>query len=65
MEHLTRIKSREISIYVMTVQKNHQLCSHKKDVENYSDEALKELIKKKIDKAATFKLTNNTDHIYL
>lgn len=34
---------------------------HKKDVENYSDEALKELIKKKIDKAATFKLTNNTD----
>ena len=33
----------------------------KKDVENYSDEALKELIKKKIDKAATFKLTNNTD----
>lgn len=34
---------------------------HKKDVENYSDEALKELIKKKIDKAATFKLTNNTE----
>ena len=33
---------------------------HKKDVENYSDEALKELIKKKIDKAYSLSATEVT-----
>ena len=33
---------------------------HKKEVENYSDEALKELIQKKSDKADTFNVTNKS-----